>query len=84
MVRSSVGCSYLIRVKGSSVGSALPCFKAGQGSIIFSALEPMEVLLAERISDEETSDGTSKCMEKGKEDPDIGKVQSCVLRLPKY
>ncbi len=41
----------------SSVGSALACFKAGQGSILFSARHPMEELHIEGTSDVENQGG---------------------------
>jgi hypothetical protein len=62
---SSSGCIYLNRVQRSSVGSALGCYKAGQGSIPFLVRHPMEVFLAEKTSDEETLAVTSKCRNAG-------------------
>jgi hypothetical protein len=58
MQSSSLGCSYLNRLQRSSVGSALACFKAGQGSIPFLVSHPMEVFLAEQTSDEENHEET--------------------------
>jgi hypothetical protein len=38
------------------VGSAQACCKAGQGSILYSARQPIEVLLAGLLSDEENKE----------------------------
>ncbi len=46
----------------SSVGSALACFKADQGSIPFLGRHSMEVFLAEQTSDEENQEALAAGM----------------------
>jgi hypothetical protein len=56
-------------VQRSSVGSALACFKADQGSIPFLVRHPIEVFLAEKTSAEENQETlavTSECRNAGK------------------
>ncbi len=61
---SRVQLLYLSRLQRNSVGIALACFEAGRGSILFSARHPMEVLIAERTSDEQNQK-MPKCRGKG-------------------